>query len=73
MNACDRPLAGPGLISYRYKGPCGWIMIGAKTHAHALAEANRSLSKGGAELAWLDVWNGREYVPAMYCREGREA
>ena len=35
----DRPLAAKGLVSYRYRGRYGWIMIGAKDNADALREA----------------------------------
>jgi len=67
MNLHDKPLADGDLISYRYKGRHGYIMIGAKTHAHALSEARRSLSDGSnPNLMWLDVWNGYKYVPAIY-------
>lgn len=59
----DRPLAAPGLISYRYKsspwgsgGMHGWVMIGARDNADALREAKRSTS-GPATLANLQVWN----------------
>jgi hypothetical protein len=62
----DKPLASEGLTSYRYKGRLGYIMIGARTHAEALSEANRSLTTGRAELARLDIWNGSQYVPAQY-------
>lgn len=53
----DRPLAAPGLTSYRYKGAYGWIMIGATNHSGALKEALRSLSHGGADMARLQVWD----------------
>ena len=67
MNLTDKPLGDRGLISYRYKGRYGYIMIGAKTHAHALSEAARSLSDNSKpDLILLDVWNGYKYVPAMY-------
>lgn len=38
----DRPLAAPGLTSYRARGPYGWIMIGATNQADAMREARRS-------------------------------
>jgi hypothetical protein len=60
----DRPLAAPGLTSYRYAGRYGWLMIGAKDNADALREANRSASvKGAATLENLEVWDGTRYVP----------
>lgn len=69
----DRPLAAAGLKSYRYKTAYGYTMIGAHTHAEALSEASRGLSSGKrAQLAWLDVWDGEKYVPALY-NEGAPA
>ena len=38
----DKPLATPGLVSYRYRGPFGWIMVAARDHDDALREAARS-------------------------------
>ncbi len=60
----DKPLAAAGLVSYRYEGPYGWIMIGAKDDADALSEANRSLEHKTASLSKLQVWEGDKYVPA---------
>lgn len=60
-NMCNRPLAAYGLISYRYKGTFGWIMIGAKDHADALREAGRS-THAPIVANRLQVWNGAEYV-----------
>lgn len=62
---CDRPLAAPGLVSYRYRGRYGWVMIGAKNHDDAMNEAKRS----NPENTWrcdLEVWDAweRKYVPA---------
>lgn len=51
----DLPLAAPGLISYRYKGTYGWIMIGALSHDDALAQARRSTSADTA-IERLQVW-----------------
>lgn len=67
MNIHDRPLAGAGLTSYRYKGAYGWIMIGATNHHEALKEALRSMSYGGADMARLQVWDALAgcYVPAV--------
>ena len=53
----NRPLAAEGLVSYRYTGPFGFIMIGATDHADALNEANRSLSGSTATIANLEIWN----------------
>ncbi len=58
----DKPLAMAGLISYRYKGRYGFIMIGAKDHDDALNEANRSLSAGKATIDNLEIWNGEKYI-----------
>ena len=63
------PSAMPGFRSYRYKTPrYGYVMISARTHAEALAEARRSVTAHKPELTWLDVWceTRRKYVPAMY-------
>jgi hypothetical protein len=59
----DRPLAAPGLTSYRYAGTYGPIMIGAKDNADALREVDRGLSIKGATLDKLEVWDGARYVP----------
>ena len=57
----DRPLAGPGLTSYRYRGRYGWVMIGAKDHSDALREAQRSISKK-PRIENLEVWSGKRYI-----------
>ena len=62
MNTHDKPLAAPGLISYRCRGMWGWIMIGAKDDADAFREALRSSPLAKRET--LEVWNGKEYVAA---------
>lgn len=59
----DKPLAAFGLISYRYRGNYGWIMIGATDHADALSETARSLSYGKPSIDRLEIWNGQVYVP----------
>lgn len=59
----DKPLAIEGLISYRYQGKYGWIMIGAKDNQDALNEANRSLSEGKAKLENLQIWDKNKYIP----------
>ena len=56
---CDRPMAGPGLTSYRARSPYGWIMIGARDDVDAMREAVRSTP----EPTDLQVWDGRAYVP----------
>jgi hypothetical protein len=62
VSFCDRPLADPGLVSYRCRGRFGWIMIGAKDHEDAMREARRSWE--GARREDLQVWNGNCYVLA---------
>lgn len=62
MNHCDRPLAAPGLKSYRYRGRYGWVMIGARDDADALREAARSI-EGAPDPENLQVWNGAQYAP----------
>jgi hypothetical protein len=58
----DRPMAAPGLKSYRYRGRYGWIMIGAKDDRDALREASRSTGERTSR-EHLETWNGNEYVP----------
>lgn len=62
----DRPLAAKGLNSYRYKGPLGWVMIGAKDDADALKQAKASITDTRHEttLAGLERWDGNAYAPA---------
>lgn len=61
--ASERPLAAPGLTSYRYAGRYGPIMVGAKDNAEALREAARS-TDDAIDPARLEVWDGQKYVPA---------
>lgn len=59
----DKPLAAPGLLSYRYPGRYGvWIMLAALNDAQALDEAERSLQFGVCDHAKLERWNGTRYV-----------
>lgn len=60
-NVTDRPLAVKGLTSYRYRGPFGWIMIGANGDKDALREAARSLSYARTKPVkkHLEVWSER--------------
>lgn len=58
---CNKPLATHPLISYRYAGNYGYIMIGAKNDLDALNEADRSLSQGKATKDKLEIWNGNQY------------
>lgn len=60
----DRPMAAPGLKSYRYPSRYGgYVMIGAKDNADALKEAARSID-GEPEMSRLEAWDGEKYVPA---------
>lgn len=65
---CDKPMAAPGLTSYRCPNPYGYTMIGARDHADALREARRS--DPGARREDLEVWDAGKcrYVPV--CSEG---
>lgn len=56
----NRPLAAPGLTSYRCKSPYGWVMIGAKDHDDALKEAARS-TYVKPRREDLEIWNGTAY------------
>lgn len=61
----DVPLAVKGFTSYRYKGLFDWVMIGAKDHADALVQAERSLCGKRAVLEELQIWSVTEYVPVI--------
>jgi hypothetical protein len=67
-NICNKPLAAPGLTSYRCRGSYGWIMIGASSPDDAMREALRSSKHAKRED--LQVWNGTEYEP---CKQGSES
>lgn len=58
----ERPVAAAGFTSYRYRGPHGWIMIGASGNADALKEARRSTDAPVA-LNKLEVWRVDHYEP----------
>ena len=60
----ERPLAAPGLISYRYKGRYGWVMIGAISADDALKQAARSTNDTPV-LENLQVWNGVSYESVL--------
>lgn len=62
----ERPCADVGLISYRYRGPYGWVMIGAKNHDDALNEAHRSCDQ--VLTANLEVWDAtaERYVKTSF-------
>ena len=57
----DKPMAIKGLVSYRYRGPFGFVMIGAKDHDDALTQANLSLTSGSAKNENLQIWKEGEY------------
>lgn len=54
----EKPLAAPGLNSYRYAGRFGWVMIGATDEADALREAARSVT-GEVSRENLQAWDKR--------------
>ena len=56
------PMAAPGLLSYRYRGAHGWVMIGATDDADALREAQRS-TPAPVTADRLQRWTGTEYQP----------
>jgi hypothetical protein len=58
----DRPCASPGLLSYRYRGRYGFVMIGATDDDDALREAGRSMAPRLPDLARLERWNGESYI-----------
>lgn len=62
----QKPCAAEGYTSYRYpSGYGGWIMIGAKDHADAINEANRSLYRREATYDRLQVWSGNRYINVL--------
>jgi len=60
MDMHNKPCAAHGLLSYRYRGRYGWVMIGARDDAEALREAARS-SSATIDPANLQRWNGTTY------------
>ena len=60
MNLCDKPMAMQGLISYRYRGRYGWIMIGAKDDNDALREAQRTTNEK-ITMDNLQIWKDKQY------------
>lgn len=62
----DKPMAAEGLVSYRYRGRYGWVMIGAVDDKDALNEARRSIN-GPVTIDRLEVWSteGGGYIPAQ--------
>lgn len=60
----NRPMAAPGLQSYRYAGRTGWIMMGAKDNAGALKKAQESSTEPVTEER-LQRWDGNAYVAVV--------
>lgn len=56
----NRACAAPGLVSFRYRQPYGFVMIGAPDAAGAMAEARRSILSE-PDPAKLEVWDGQKY------------
>jgi hypothetical protein len=65
-NHVTRPCAGAGLISFRYKGRYGFVMLGATNTEDALREARRSVT-GPATVNNLDIWDAEaaRYLPVV--------
>jgi len=62
MHVTDKPCAAPGLTSYRYRGPYGYIMIGASGYNDAKRQAELS-TRGPINALQMEVWTGNKYVP----------
>ena len=62
MDTVNKPLAAPGLLSWRYRARYGYVMIGAKNQKDALREAARSI-EGQPDQGRLEVWAGCRYLP----------
>ena len=56
----NKPCAIKGLLSYRYMGRYGFIMIGALDHQDALKQAQRS-TRDKVSFDRLEFWNGYTY------------
>lgn len=59
----QKPCAMRGLQSFRYRGPFGYVMIGARDELDAMQEARRSTCN--PERDKLERWNGAAYVAAF--------
>lgn len=61
----NRPCAGHGLTSYRYRGRYGWVMLGAANEHDALKQALRSVSSESVSRNNLEVWDilTGSYIP----------
>lgn len=57
----NKPCAAHSLLSYRYRGNYGWVMIGARDNLDALREAGRSVRHSVIQLCRLEIWNGASY------------
>lgn len=55
-----------GFISYRYKGPFGWIMVAAHDAEGALREVSRS-TDAKIDKANLQIWDydQKQYIDIM--------
>lgn len=62
----NKPLAMPGFISYRYKGPYGWIMAAAHDDDGALRQVARS-TDAKIDKANLQIYDyeKKRYVDIM--------
>lgn len=60
----NKPMAANGLISYRYRGRYGWIMIGASTDTDALCQAQLS-TDDTVTPDRLERWNGQRYMGVL--------
>lgn len=60
----NKPMAAPGLTSYRLPSQFGYCMIGARDADEAMREASRSVRN--PLRSRLEVWDAsqRKYVPA---------
>lgn len=65
----NRPCAGRGLDSYRYRGRFGFIMIGAVSPGDAMQEAKRSTPAPARDR--LERWNGAAYRAAFETESAR--
>lgn len=57
----EKPCADCGLVSYRYNGPFGFVMIGAKDDEEAYRQASRSLEQL-PDRHLLQVWHQDQYI-----------
>lgn len=69
LHHSEKPLAAAGLISYRCKGPFGYIMIGATSDDDALSQARHSSPQ--VQAGALERWDGVRYSPVEMPAEVR--